>query len=97
MSENAKTHPNVTPTPASGRGWSDYLAGLPFPADFDDWGEIEQRHYERGRLRAAGAPARFRAVPASEPANVIRALHGLGLIPKKARVARPPVCARKWY
>jgi hypothetical protein len=52
--------------------------------EYERWGEIEQRHYERGRLRAAGAPRRFRQVPATEPANVIAKLHGLRLIPKKA-------------
>jgi hypothetical protein len=34
-------------------------------------------------LRAAGAPLRYDAVPAREPADVNERLRGLGLIPPK--------------
>lgn len=56
MSQNAEFIRKVTPTPASGRGWHDFVEGRGFPAEYDGWNQIEQRHYEHGRLRAAGWP-----------------------------------------
>lgn len=35
------------------RGHNDYLAGRPYPREYDTWKEFEQRNYEAARLYAA--------------------------------------------
>lgn len=47
----------VTGSQADARGYSDKMAGLGFPEDYDTWGIQEQRNYELGRQRAAGERA----------------------------------------
>jgi hypothetical protein len=96
VSNNGEYTAGVMVTPASSRGWRDYMADLAraggdraaivavYPADFDAWDQREQRHYERGRLRAAGAHLRYRRIPTHEPADVVQRLNGLGLVPRRA-------------
>jgi hypothetical protein len=84
MSTNARHLPHVRPNAMSARGWTDYRAGLAFPREYEGWSEIDQRHYERGRLRAAGAPMRYRKVPACEPSDINERLRGLRVVPPKA-------------
>lgn len=86
---NAAFLPTVIPTPASNRGWEDYLAGRGFPPEYDTWNQVVQRHYERGRLRAAGARlAGYRSIPAKEPRNIIARTNGLRLVPPDCRKDR---------
>lgn len=85
MSQNAEFIQKVTPTPASGRGWRDFVEGRGFPAEYDGWDQIEQRHYERGRLRAAGWPLLGRGrAPRDEPWNIVALTNGLRLVPRDA-------------
>lgn len=84
MSNNATYFPKVTPTPESRLGWEDYFASRPFPAEYDTWNQITQRHYERGRLRAAGAKLVYRRVPRNEPRDIVARTNGLGLVPPDA-------------
>lgn len=44
-------------------GWSDYAAGMPYPAQYDTWPEIDQRDYENGRMRAANYASSGQRVP----------------------------------
>jgi hypothetical protein len=90
MSNNANYLPSVAPTRESGLGWEDYLADRPYPADYDTWEQIKQRHYERGRLRAAGAKLVYRRVPKKEPRDIVAKTNGLKLVPPdtQKRVAR---------
>lgn len=102
MSNNGNFTHGVFPTQASGQGWTDYLAGKGFPADYESWGEKEQRHYERGRLRAAGAKlAGYRSAPATEPANIIARTNGLRLVPparkRDNRVLPGLASPQEWY
>ncbi len=82
---NALYAPRVRPNTYSARGWEDYLAENPYPKEYDTWPEIAQRHYERGRLRAAGAPLIYRRVPAQEPRDIVERTNGLRLVPPSAR------------
>lgn len=102
MSNNGNFTHLVRPTAFSGMGWADARAGKPYPAEYDTWTEKDQRHYERGRLRFAGAGlAGYRRPPATEPANIVERTNGLRLVPKRAaREERVPVAdpaARRWY
>lgn len=36
-------------------GWNDYIAGQPYPAEYETWREMVQRNYEMGRCAAAAA------------------------------------------
>lgn len=86
MSNNGHYTPTVRPNAHSARGWQDYRADRGYPAEYETWTEKEQRHYERGRLRAAGAKlAGYRSVPEQEPRNIIERTNGLKLIPKARR------------
>jgi hypothetical protein len=40
-------------TGISERGWAEYRAGMPYPAEYDSWRMLDQFNYENGRLRAA--------------------------------------------
>ena len=90
MTTNAKYVKLVVPNSFSNRGWEDYLAGRPFPREYDEWDQVTQRHYERGRLRAAGArryPRRIlgcRTIPPHEPQDIVRRTNGLRLVPRRA-------------
>jgi len=90
MTTNAEYVKLVMPNSFSNRGWEDYLAGRPFPAEYDGWDQVCQRHYERGRLRAAGAkryPRRILGaprVPAREPRDIVQRTNGLRLVPRRA-------------
>jgi len=81
MRINAHTTPHVRPNRYSAQGWTDYLAQRPYPVEYEQWDEIAQRHYERGRLRAAGAHLVYRRIPAREPADIVQRTNGLRLVP----------------
>ena len=57
---NGEFLPVVRPNDKSGQGWADYRAGRPYDPAYDGWDQIDQRNYERGRLRAAGAHLVYR-------------------------------------
>jgi hypothetical protein len=84
-SSNAQFLPRVTPNPYSAMGWRDYFAELPFPADYESWTPIQQRHYERGRLRASGAYLIYQRIPKQEPADIVERTNGLLLVPRGRR------------
>lgn len=81
---NGEFLPVVRPNDKSGQGWADYRAGRPYDPAYDGWDQIDQRNYERGRLRAAGAHLVYRRVPAREPRDIIAKTNGLRLIPPAA-------------
>ena len=81
MSQNGSYLRGMMPTEHSGKGWQDYLADKPFPPEYDSWNQVQQRHYERGRLRAAGAYLVYNPVPRQEPQNIVRRTNGLRLVP----------------
>jgi hypothetical protein len=90
MSQNGEYPQKVLPNEWSARGWQDYLAGRAFPCEYDSWSQTQQRHYERGRLRAAAAPQIYRRIPANEPFDIVRRTNGLRLVPKSRRRGLPP-------
>jgi hypothetical protein len=93
VSNNGEYTHGVEPNKFSRRGWKDYLADTPFPWDeYDTWTQIEQRHYERGRLRAAGAGLVYETVPKREPRDIVEKTNGLRLVPPaRKRRRRKPV------
>jgi hypothetical protein len=109
VSNNGRYTHRVVPTAHSARGWRDYLDGEGFPPEYDTWNQIEQRHYERGRLRAAGARMIYRQVPEREPGDIIRKTNRLKLIPPAMRgtpasvtqasmtTAERAACATEYY
>lgn len=101
MSNNGAYTPTVLPTPFSARGWEDFRAGRGYPADYETWPEKDQRHYERGRYRAAGVRlAGYRRVPASEPADIVQRTNGLKLVPRARRRDNrvlPSAPQQEWY
>lgn len=102
MSHNGSFTRGVRPTAFSGMGWADARDGKGYPAEYDTWTEKDQRHYERGRLRFAGAQqAGYRRIPASEPADIVQRTNGLRLVPPRAarddRVPVAEVSGREWY
>lgn len=64
-------------------GWADYRAGRGYPREYDAWDELDQRNYENGRLRAAGAALVWKRVPKTQTASVVMRLqaHDRGFIP----------------
>jgi hypothetical protein len=89
MSSNANHLPKVKPNGYSARGWQDYLAQRPYPPEYEkNWDQVSQRHYERGRLRAAGAHLIYRHVPANEPYDIVERTNGLKLVPKNVEKKR---------
>lgn len=83
MSNNAVFVPRVLPNLYSRLGWADYAQGRPFPPEYEHWDEKDQRHYERGRLRASGALlAGYARVPPTEPNDIIDRTNGLKLVPR---------------
>jgi hypothetical protein len=93
MSQNGLYTQRVQPNQWSAQGWQDYLADRPFPADYDSWTQAQQRHYERGRLRAAGARLVYRRrIPRSEPRDIVPRTNGLKLVPRSTR--RRPLAPR---
>ena len=89
MSRNGIYTRRVRPNAYSRRGWADYLAEKPYPHAYDGWPENRQRHYERGRLRAAGAYLVYgRRVPRGEPWDIVLRTNGLKLIPRSTRRRR---------
>jgi hypothetical protein len=93
MSNNGQYAPKVTPNEFSAMGWEDYLADpdKPFRKEYFEWNEVQQRHYERGRLRASGAPIVYAKVPKKEPANIVQKTNGLRLVPPARKKRRRPV------
>jgi hypothetical protein len=85
---NALLTPIVLPTLHSQLGWRDYLDGKGFPATYDSWDQKDQRHYERGRLRAAGAYLIYRRIPEREPLDIVQRTNGLKLVPRGWRRRR---------
>jgi hypothetical protein len=82
MSNNGEYPTKVVPNEYSARGWTDYQAGKPYPREYDEWDQVQQRHYERGRLRASGAPMVYAKVPKREPHDIVQRTNGLGLVPR---------------
>jgi len=80
--------PKVLPNTYSAQGWEDYLAEKPYPKEYEQWDEVSQRHYERGRLRASGAHLIYDPVPAKEPPDIILRTNGLRLVPPPSRRTR---------
>jgi hypothetical protein len=64
-------------------GWADCRAGRAYPREYDIWEELDQRNYENGRLRAAGAALVWKRVPKTQTASVVRRIkaHDRGFIP----------------
>ena len=64
-------------------GWADARAGRPYRREYDTWVELDQRNYENGRLRAAGAALVWKRVPKEQTASVVRRIkaHDRGFIP----------------
>lgn len=64
-------------------GWADARAGRPYRREYDGWLELDQRNYENGRLRAAGAALVWKRVPKSQTASVVQRIkaHDRGFIP----------------
>ena len=85
MTSNARFTRVVRPNRYSSMGWEDYLAGRPYPREYEGWTETSPRHYERGRLRAAGAPLVYDRVPEREPPDILERTNGLRLIPRGRR------------
>jgi hypothetical protein len=81
MSNNGNYPTKVMPNEHSARGWADYQAGKPYPREYDEWDQVQQRHYERGRLRASGAPMVYAKVAKREPHDIVQRTNGLGLVP----------------
>jgi hypothetical protein len=82
MSNNGKYPTKVLPNKYSARGWWDYQTSKPYPKEYDEWNEVQQRHYERGRLRASGAFMVYAKVPKREPHDIVQRTNGLGLVPR---------------
>jgi hypothetical protein len=78
----------VAPCDMSARGWDDVRNNRAFPVEYDSWDEIDQRNYERGRLRASGAYLVYRRVPAKEPWDIVTRTNGLRLVPPSADKTR---------
>ena len=57
-------------------GWTDYRAGLGFPADYDTWPESRQLNYENGR-RLAAVVAAGGPVPAWARNRLCPPMYGL--------------------
>lgn len=85
---NAVYAPKVMPNSYSAMGWEDYLAGRPYPKEYEEWLETSQRHYERGRYRAAGAYLIYKRVPKREPPDIVTRTNGLRLVPPPSRRLR---------
>jgi hypothetical protein len=64
-------------------GWADCRAGRPYRREYDSWQELDQRNYENGRLRAAGAALVWKRVPKQQTEYVVKTLkaHDRGFIP----------------
>lgn len=64
-------------------GWADARAGRSYRREYDNWEELDQRNYENGRLRAAGAASIWKRVPKEQTAAVVRMIkaHDRGFIP----------------
>jgi len=61
-------------SPFSLRGWRDALRGRPYPRAYDSWLEADQRNYENGRLRAAGAKTLWKKkdIPKQQTPEVVQ-------------------------
>jgi hypothetical protein len=85
MSNNGNFTRMVRPNDHSAMGWADVREGKGYRPEYETWPEKDQRHYERGRLRAAGASlAGYRRIPASEPGDIVQRTNGLRLVPPRA-------------
>lgn len=64
-------------------GWADARAGRPYRREYDGWVELDQRNYENGRLRAAGAALVWKYVPREQTAAMVKKIraHDRGFIP----------------
>lgn len=85
MSNNGLFKPKVVPNRYSRLGWADFAKGRGFPKEYETWDQVDQRHYERGRLRASGYLAAYGKLPATEPTDIIDRTNGLKLVPRGRR------------
>lgn len=81
---NAAYGERVWSNEASRQGWADVVAGRGYPAEYDGWDQRQQRDYERGRLRAAGAYLVYPRRPREEPPDIVQRTNGLKLVPRSA-------------
>lgn len=81
-------------SPHSMRGWRDGLHGRPYPKAYDGWSEQDQRNYENGRLRAAGARTLWKRkdIPKQQTAETVVRVAGnrRGFIPPSRDPHAPP-------
>jgi len=79
----------------SQRGWRDALRNRPYPRAYDEWSEQDQRNYENGRLRAAGAKTLWKYrkdIPRQQTIEVVAQVSASerGFIPPSRDPSVPP-------